>query len=443
MFERLFKLSEKNANVKTEVMAGLTTFLAMAYILGVNPGMLSAVEGMNFQAVFLATAVSAAIATFVMGLLANYPVALAPGMGTNALFTYTVCMAYGYTFDEALFAVFLSGVVFLIISITGLREAIINAIPKNLKLAIGAGIGFFIAFIGLVNAGIIVASPSTTVGLGDFTSPAVLLALAGIIICIFLMIKKVTGAVFIGMIITAIIGFALGAAGVEGMPAVTGFVSADFDWSLVGAFIGGASGFFSHSSWFVVMFSFLFVDFFDTAGTLVAVCNNIGLTKENGELENIDKALLSDSIGTVVGAAMGTSTVTSFVESGSGVAVGGKTGLTACVTGLCFLLSVFFYPLVSGVAVNAVTAPAIFVVGILMSQQLKDIEWKELEIAAPAFITIIFMILAYSISDGIAMGFIVYGVSMLAANKTKEVTPLSWGLIIVFILYYVMKFCFM
>lgn len=447
MFEKVFKLSEKHTDVKTEVMAGLTTFLAMAYILGVNPGMLSAVEGMSFPAVFLATAVASGIATLLMAFLANYPVALAPGMGVNAFFAFTVCLAgdfggYGYTFSEALFGVFLSGIVFVVVSVTGLREAIINAIPKNLKLAIGAGIGFFIAFIGLKNAGIVVTNESTAVSLGNLANPAVLLALVGIIITIYLMIKKINGAVFIGMVITAVIGLGLGFAGVEGMPAVTGFMSVNFDFSLIGAFISGAQGFFSHSSWFIVLFSFLFVDFFDTAGTLVAVGNNIGLVDENGKMENIDKALLADSVGTVVGAAMGTSTVTSFVESGAGVAAGGRTGLTALVTGVCFFLSVFFYPLISGVAVNAVTAPAIFVVGILMSQQLKDIEWNKLEVAAPAFITVIFMILAYSISDGIAMGFIVYGISMLAAKRQKEISPLCWALIVIFILYYVMKFCF-
>ena len=447
MFEKLFKLSEKHTDVKTEVMAGLTTFLAMAYILGVNPGMLSAVEGMSFPAVFLATAVSSGIATLMMALFANYPVALAPGMGVNAFFAFTVCLAgdfggYGYTFTEALFGVFLSGLVFVVVSVTGLREAIINAIPKNLKLAIGAGIGFFIAFIGLKNAGIIVNNESTAVALGNLADPAVLLALFGIITTIVLMIKKVNGAVFIGMVINAVIGSVLGMMGIGGMPAVTGFMSVDFDFSLLGAFVQGAQGFFSHSSWFVVLFSFLFVDFFDTAGTLVAVGNNIGLVDEKGNMENIDKALLADSVGTVVGAAMGTSTVTSFVESGAGVAAGGRTGLTALVTGVCFFLSVFFYPLISGVAVNAVTAPAIFVVGILMSQQLKEVEFEKLEVAAPAFITIVFMILAYSISDGIAMGFIVYGASMLAAGRKKEVTPLCWVLIVVFILYYVMKFCF-
>ncbi|MBR3840686.1 MAG: NCS2 family permease [Erysipelotrichales bacterium] len=447
MFEKLFKLSEKHTDVKTEVMAGLTTFLAMAYILGVNPGMLSAVEGMSFPAVFLATAVSSGIATLIMALLANYPVALAPGMGVNAFFAFTVCLAgdfggYGYTFSEALFGVFLSGIVFVLVSITGLREAIINAIPKNMKLAIGAGIGFFIAFIGLKNAGIIVANESTAVALGNLADPAVLLALFGIIVTIVLMIKKVNGAVFIGMVINAVIGAVLGMMGFAGMPAITGFMSVDFDFSLLGAFMQGAQGFFSHSSWFIVLFSFLFVDFFDTAGTLVAVGNNIGLVDKDGKMENIDKALLADSVGTVVGAAMGTSTVTSFVESGSGVAAGGRTGLTALVTGVCFFLSVFFYPLISGVAVNAVTAPAIFVVGILMSQQLREVEFEKLEVAAPAFITVVFMILAYSISDGIAMGFITYGAAMLAANRKKEVTPLCWILIVVFILYYVMKFCF-
>ncbi len=438
MLEKFFKLQENKTTVRTEILAGVTTFLAMAYILGVNPNILGGdLTGMSTASVFFATALASAIASILMGLLANYPVALAPGMGVNALFTYTVCLQYGYTFEEALAAVFVSGVVFLVISVTGIRKLIINSIPKNMKLAIGAGIGFFVAFIALKNAGIIVANESTFVALGNLKDPAVLLAVFGIAVTIGLMVKGFSAAPFYGLVITAVIGIVLGMMNISGMPTLpTQIVSFDFSTSAVGAFVRGMGGLFSHSNWFVVVFSFLFVDFFDTAGTLVAVGNNIGLVNEQGEMKNIEKALLADSLGTVVGAALGTSTVTSFVESGAGVAAGGRTGLTAVTTGICFLLSLFLSPLVLSVAVNAVTAPAIFVVGILMAQQLKEIDWKDTATSASAFITILFMVLAYSISDGLAIGFIVYGLTMVCKGKAKEVSPICWVLIAVFILYF-------
>lgn len=438
MLEKLFKLQQKKTTVKTEVIAGLTTFLAMAYILGVNPSILGGdLTGMDPTSVFLATAISSAIACILMGVMANYPVALAPGMGVNALFTYTVCLQYGYTFEEALAAVFVSGIVFIVISITGIRKLIINSIPKNMKLAIGAGIGFFIAFIALKNAGIVVANESTFVALGNLKDPAVLLAVFGILITIALMVKGMNAAPFYGLLITAVIGIVLGMSGVAGMPVLPStLLTTDFTMNTAGAFLRGMGGLFSHDNWIIVIFSFLFVDFFDTAGTLVAVGNNIGLVDEKGEMEGIEKALLADSVGTVVGAALGTSTVTSFVESGAGVAAGGRTGLTAVTTGVCFILSIFLSPLVLSVAVNAVTAPAIFVVGILMSKQLKGIDWDDTAIAACAFITIIFMILAYSISDGLALGFVVFGLAMVCSGRTKEVSPICWALIVVFILYF-------
>ena len=437
MFEKIFKLSEHGTTVKQEVIAGLTTFLAMAYILFVNSGMLGELEGLSYSSVFFATAISAAISSILMGLYANYPVALAPGMGANAFFTYTVCFAYGYTAAEALAGVFVSGIIFLVISVTGLRKAVINAIPKNMKLAIGAGIGFFIAYIALQNGGIIVAS-ATVSGLGNFHDPVVLLSVFGIVVTFILMSLKVNGASFIGMIITAVVGVIAGLMGVAGMPTLpTGLVSLSFDTSAVGLFLQGFGGFFSHSNWLLVIFTFLFVDFFDTAGTLVAVGNNIGLVDENGEMKDVEKALLSDSVGTVIGSCVGTSTVTSFVESGAGVAAGGRTGLTAVVTGICFLLSTVFSPVLS-VVTSAVTTCAIFTVGVLMAQQLKNIDWEEFEVAAPAFVTVIFMTLAYSISDGLALGFIVYGACMAAAKRTKEVSPVCWGLIALFILYFIL-----
>ena len=438
MLERIFKLNAKKTNVKTEVLAGITTFLAMAYILGVNPSILAGdITGMDMSSVFLATAISSAIACILMGVLANYPIGLAPGMGVNALFTYTVCLIYGYTYQEALCSVLISGLIFLVISITGIRKLIIDSIPKNMKLAIGAGIGFFIAFIALKNAGIIVASDATFVALGNFKDPAVLLAIFGIVVTMCLMVKKVNAAPFYGLIITAIVGIVLGMMGISNMPSLPNqILTTDYTISTLGSCFSGFKTIFTHSNWFIVVFSFLFVDFFDTAGTLVAVGNSIGLVDENGKMENIEKALLADSVGTVVGAIMGTSTVTSFVESGAGVAAGGRTGLTAGTCGICFILSIFISPVILSVAVNAVTAPAIFVVGILMAQQLKDIEWQDVASAASAFVTIIFMVLAYSISDGLALGFIVYGITMAVSGKAKQVSPICWVLIIVFILYF-------
>lgn len=436
MLEKIFKLKEKGTTVRTEILAGVTTFLAMAYILAVNPAMLGE-TGMSVQGVFLATAISSAVATIIMGLVANYPVALSAGMGVNALFTYTICGTMGLTFQGALACVFVSGIIFLIISVTGLRKMIINAIPAQLKLAIGAGIGFFIAFIGLKNAGIIISNPSTFVGLGDFTAPSVVLAIFGILITILLLSRKVPAAVFYGLLITAIAGIVAGLCGIEGMPTLpTAVISTDFDFSLIGAFSSGMNDLLSHPSCIVAIFSLLFVDFFDTAGTLVAVANRANLIDDNGELENVNKALLADSIGTVFGATMGTSTVTSFVESTSGVEVGGRTGLTAITTGVLFLLSVFFSPLLVAVT-SAVTAPALVVVGILMAQQLKGIDWDNFVYAASGFMTVLFMILAYSISDGIAIGFITYALTMVGVGKTKEVKPIVWILVAFFVVFLV------
>lgn len=436
MLDKFFKLSEKGTTVKTEILAGVTTFLAMAYILAVNPAMLGE-TGMSVQGVFLATAIASAVATIIMGLVANYPVALSAGMGVNALFTYTICFCMGLSYKGALACVFVSGIIFLVISITGIRTMIINAIPAQLKLAIGAGIGFFIAFIGLKNAGIIVANESTFVGLGNLQEPTVILAVVGILITLLLLTKNVSGAVFYGLVVTAVVGIFAGVCGVEGMPEIpTGVISFDFDFSLVGAFASGLGELTSHPQCYVAIFSLLFVDFFDTAGTLVAVCNRANLVDETGNLENVDRALLADSIGTVIGSIAGTSTVTSFVESTSGVEVGGRTGLTAVTTGVCFLLSVFFSPLLSCVT-SAVTAPALIIVGILMAQQLKGIEWDNLVYAASGFMTVIFMILAYSISNGIAIGFITYTVSMIGVGKIKEIKPVVWILDICFVIFLV------
>ena len=436
MLEKIFKLQEKGTTVKTEILAGVTTFLAMAYILAVNPAMLGE-TGMSVQGVFLATAISSAVATIIMGLIANYPVALSAGMGVNALFTYTICGTMGLSYKGALACVFVSGIIFVVISVTGLRRMIINAIPAQLKLAIGAGIGFFIAFIGLKNAGIIIASPATFVSLGDFTQPAVILAIFGILVTILLLSRKVPAAVFYGLLVTAVAGIIAGLCGIKGMPTLpNAVVSAEFDFSLVGVFASGMDELLSHPSCFVAIFSLLFVDFFDTAGTLVAVANRANLIDDKGELENVERALLADSIGTVFGSVMGTSTVTSFVESTSGVEVGGRTGLTALTTGILFLLSVFFSPLLAAVT-SAVTAPALVVVGILMAQQLKGIDWDNFVYAASGFMTVLFMILAYSISDGIAIGFITCALTMVGVGKAKEVKPIVWVLVVFFVIFLV------
>ncbi|MDE6195326.1 MAG: NCS2 family permease, partial [Erysipelotrichaceae bacterium] len=423
--------------LKTEIIAGITTFLAMAYILGVNPSILSE-AGMDAHSVFMATALSAGIASIVMGVLANYPVALAPGMGVNALFTYTVCLGMGYSWPAALSAVFLSGIVFLIISVTGVRKAIINAIPKQLKFAIGAGIGFFIAFIGLKNAGIIIGNTSTFVALGNLQEPTVLLSLFGILVTIGLVIKKVPAAVFIGMVITAIVGIICSTFGIAGMPSLpSSFITTNFQMETLGAFMQGFQELLQNpASMVLIVFSFLFVDFFDTAGTLVAVANRTGLVNEEGTLENIERALLADSAGTVVGAVLGTSTVTSFVESTSGVEVGGRTGATAVTTGILFFISILFSPIILQAVTNAVTAPALVVVGIFMAQQLRDIDWDDIVYATTGFITILMMILTSSISNGIAFGFLAYALAMSTKGKAKEVHPIIWALVVVFLLYF-------
>lgn len=444
MLEKLFHLKENKTSVRTELIAGLTTFLAMAYILGVNPSVLGD-AGMDVSSVFLATALSAAVASVIMGLLANYPVALAAGMGVNALFAYTVCGQMGYSWSAALAGVFISGVIFILISVTGVRKMIINAIPVQMKLAIGAGIGFFIAFVGLKNAGIVVANESTFVAIGNFSDPTVLLALFGILITLLLVIRKVPAAVFVGMVITALIGIVAGTVfHIEGMPSLPdgSFITTNFHMEGAGAFMNGFGELFADPAKSLVMiFSFLFVDFFDTAGTLVAIGSKIGLVNpQTGELKNAERALLADAIGTVFGAAVGTSTVTSFVESSSGVGVGGRTGLTAVTTGVLFLLSILISPLILSAVTNAVTAPALVVVGVMMAQQLKSIDWEDMMIAAAAFVTIIVMVLGYSISNGIAFGFIVYTIGMIGAGKTKDIHPTVWGLDVIFLIYFWVTF---
>jgi len=434
--ENFFKLKENGTDVKTEVLAGLTTFLAMAYILAVNPSILGS-TGMSTSGVFLATAIASGLTSILMGVLANYPVALSAGMGVNALFAYTICGQLGLSYQGALACVFVSGLFFVLITVTNVRAMIISAIPQQLKLAISAGIGFFIASVGLKNAGIIVMSESTAVTLGNLKDPAVLLALFGIIITLVLLAKNVPAAVFVGLVVTAIVGIICGTVtGIETLPQLpTAVVSVTFDTSLVGAFMGGMSELFTHPACWVAIFSLLFVDFFDTAGTLVAVAGKTNLMDENGELKDVERALLADAIGTVFGAMIGTSTITSFVESASGVGVGGRTGLTAVVTGVCFLIATIFSPLLVCIT-NAVTAPALVVVGILMAQQIQGMDWDNIVFASAAFVTIIFMVLSSSISNGIALGFIAYALAMAASGKGKEVGGTVWALVVLFVVYF-------
>lgn len=427
MLEKYFNLKELGTNVKTEFIAGLTTFLAMAYILFVNPDVLSA-SGMDKDAVYVATALAAVIGTLVMGLYAKYPIALAPGMGLNAFFAFTVVGDYGIPWQTALSGVLVSGLIFIALTLTGVREAIINAIPKNLKLAVGSGIGLFIAFLGFQNAGIIVGDPATLVALGDFSNGNTALAIFGLVVTVVLITLKVGGGVFYGMIITAVAGIVFGL--IDLPNAIFGSIP-----SIAPTF---GQAFTNFGDIFTlqmlgVILTFLFVDFFDTAGTLVAVAEKAGLMKGN-ELPNASKALLSDSVATVTGAVLGTSTTTSYVESAAGVGAGGRSGLTAVFTALFFGLALFFSPLL-GVVTSAVTAPALIIVGIMMVSSLKEIEWDQIEVAVPAFLTIIMMPLAYSIATGIAVGFTFYPITMLARGRGKEIPGLMWVLSVIFVLF--------
>lgn len=440
MLNKLFKLDENKTDFKTELLAGITTFLAMSYILGVNPGMLSA-TGMSLSGVFIATALASGIACIIMGLLANYPVGLAPGMGLNALFTYTIVLGMGLSWQAALAAVFLSSILFLIITLVGLREAILNAIPKDLKLAIGAGIGFFLAFLGLANAGIVVGNESTIVSLGAISAAPVLLALIGIVITLVLYVRKVPAAVFIGLLITAILGVIMSLAGLGGaestLPSLPAqWVSFDLDFSVFAGFASGFGELFKNiPSLIMILFSLLFVTFFDTTGTLIPLAKECGYENEDGTTEGINNAFISDALGGIVGAIFGSSTVTAYVESATGIGLGGRTGLTAIVTGILFILSVFLAPTVLALFTSSVTTAALVTVGILMFVQIRDIEWDNLAIVAAVFMTIIMMILSYSISLGIAFGFITYTIVAVATGKAKEMNILVWILFIVFLIY--------
>ena len=440
MLENYFNFKENGTDFKTEILAGITTFLAMAYILGVNPTML-AEGGMPASGVFFATALSSGIACIIMGIVSKYPVGLAPGMGLNALFTYTIILEMGNTWETALAAVFVSSIVFLIITISGLREKILNIIPNDLKLGIGAGIGFFLAFLGLKSCGIITSDPSTFVTMGSLLYPPALLALIGILITLIFYVQKVPAAVFFGLLATAIIGLIftfLGfGAGDILMPSIPKqIITLNMDTTLVGGFVRGFGQLFTNIPNLIIMvFSLVFVTFFDTTGTLMALGRQCGFIDEEGQAVGIENAFLADAVGGIVGAIFGTSTVTAYVESATGIGLGGKTGLTAVVTGILFILSIFFAPLVLGLFTSPVTCAALVIVGILMIAQLKEVEWDNLIVAASVFMTIIMMILTYSISLGIAWGFVVYAIASLASGKAKELGWGIWLMVIVFIIY--------
>ncbi len=438
--QKYFQFRELGTSYRQEFLGGLTTFLAMAYILVINPLTLSlsSVKGlpdamrMDQGSVFVATAIASAVGSIIMGLLAKYPLALAPGMGLNAFFAYSVVLGSHIPWQHALGAVLISGVFFFLLTLTGLREKIINAIPVQLKHAVGAGIGLFITFLGLQNAKIIVNDDATLVGLGDLTNGDTLLAIFGIFITVILMTRNIKGAVFYGMIITAIVGMIFGLIDVphkvvDKVPSVSPTFGAVFS-----SF--GDSSFWS-TTMIGVILTFLFVDFFDNAGTLVAVASQAGLMKDN-KFPNAGKALVSDSIATMVGAVLGTSTTTSFVESTSGVAAGARTGFASLVTAAFFILSLFFFPLLS-VVTAPVTAPALIIVGVLMVTSLRHIEWDKFEIAVPAFLTMIAMPLSYSIATGIAIGFIFYPITMIVKGRIKEIHPIMYFFFVIFLLYFI------
>lgn len=450
MLEELFKLKENGTTLKTEVIAGITTFMTMAYILAVNPTILSA-SGMDKNAVLITTALAAFIGTLVMALLANYPFALAPGMGLNAYFAFTVCGAMEYPWQMALLAVFVEGIIFIVLSLTNVREAIFNAIPFTLKKGVSAGIGLFIAFVGLQGAHLVVGNSSTLVSYVDFAENihtqgiAAILALVGLFLTAILYIKKVKGSILIGILVTWILGMLMQAVGVYIPDAEADFYSLYPAWGLVDLTdLGKTFGQcfrvdFSNINilnFIVILLAFLFVDMFDTLGTLIGVADKADMLDKDGKLPRIKQALLADAVATSAGAVLGTSTTTTFVESSSGVAAGGRTGLSSVVTGLLFLLAIFFSPIFCAIPGFA-TAPALIFVGFLMVSAIVSVNFEDLSEAVPAYLCMIAMPLMYSISEGIAIGVISYVVINLVAGKSKKITPLMYVLAVLFVCKYI------
>lgn len=430
--KKYFMFDELGTNYRREIIGGITTFLAMAYILAVNPGILGD-AGMDKGAVFVATALAAAVGSLIMGIFAKFPISLAPGMGLNAFFAYTVVLTYGIPWQTGLTGVFFSGIIFIILSLTGIRETVINAIPAQLKYAVSAGIGLFITFVGLQGAGIIVDSPATLLTLGSFTG-STLLAVFGIILSVILILKFRSIGIFLGMVITAIVGMVTGViAPPEAVVSAIPSVDSTFMVALDPIF--GDFSSLLNVKFFVVVLTFLFVDFFDTAGTLMAVATQAGLVKDD-KLPRASRALMADALATTIGSLFGTSTTTAYVESTSGVAAGARSGFAAVVTAVLFLVALFFSPLLA-VVTPAVTAPALVIVGVLMVSSLRLIDWDKFEIAVPAFFTVLMMPLGYSIATGIAIGFVFYPVTMLLAGRKKEIHPMMYGLFFVFLAYFI------
>ena len=424
MLERLFQLKAHNTSVRTELLAGVTTFLAMAYILFVNPSILGA-TGMDKGAVFVATCLAAAIGSALMGLIANYPIALAPGMGLNAFFTYTVVLHLGHTWQVALGAVFLSALMFFLLSIFRIREWIINSIPLPLRSGIAAGIGLFLALIALQTAGIVVGNPATLVGLGDLSKPGPLLAILGFFLIVALEARKVTGAVLIGILAVTVIAIALGVTAFGGVVSMPPSLAPTFlQLDIKGALDVGLIS---------VIFAFLFVDLFDNSGTLIGVAKRAGLMGKDGHLPKMGRALIADSSAAMFGSLLGTSTTTSYIESAAGVSAGGRTGLTAVVVAVLFLLALFFAPLAGSVPAFA-TAPALFFIAVLMASGLAEIDWDDLTTAAPVLVTALAMPLTYSIANGIAFGFITWTVLKLLSGRTRELNSALIVLSILFVI---------
>ena len=429
MLKKLFGFDSAKTTVRTEIVAGITTFLTMSYILAVNPTMFGELDGMPVGSVFTSTALAAIVGCLAMAFVGKLPFGLAPGMGLNAFFVYSVCMGMGYSWQFALTAVLIEGLIFIVLTLTNLREAIVNAIPMSLRNAIGAGIGLFIAFIGLKSAGVVVADGATLVALGDVTSGSALLAFIGLVITGFMYSRNVPGAILLGIIITMVIGIPLGVTefkGIVSAPESIAPIFCQFEFDKI----------FSVDM-LVVVFTFFFIDMFDTVGTLVGVCTKAKMMDENGNIYRVKQAFMADSIATTAGALLGTSTTTTYVESAAGVAQGGRSGLTALVVGGCFVIAMFFSPLFLSIP-SAATAPALIIVGLLMAEQIKNVDFDDFSESIPAFVCMLMMPLTYSISNGILIGMITYVLMNIICGKFKKLSPAMYILAILFILKYIL-----
>ena len=428
MLKKLFGFDSTKSTIRNEIIAGVTTFLTMSYILAVNPAMFKVLDGMPGGAVFTATALAAIVGCVSMAFIGKLPFGLAPGMGLNAFFVYSVCLGMGYSWQFALTAVLIEGLIFILLTVTNVREAIVNAIPLSLRNAIGAGIGLFIAFIGLHSAGVVVSNEATLVELGDITSGSALLALIGLVITGFLYAKNVPGSILIGIIATMLVGIPLGVTefkGVLSSPESIQPIFCQFEWDKILTI-----------DMLVVVFTFLFIDMFDTVGTLVGVCTKAKMTDEKGNIYRLKQAFMADAIATTVGAMLGTSTTTTYVESASGVAQGGRSGLTALIVGICFAVALFFSPLFLSIPAAA-TAPALIIVGLLMLEPIKNIQLDDFSESIPAFVCLITMPLTYSISNGILLGMIAYVLMNIIMGNFKKLTPTTYILAILFILKFI------